>query len=1353
MSQKRSRNLRRERIENLFAELEHDSISFPSDRSDVPLGWTWECDPDKNYSYCSPEVERVLGIRVQQFLGQPLLHFGLTSTSKEKIISAIESGNFPIELDLEYLTSSGHDIPVHIHILQSKKRTNGSLKESWRGFTRVAQRSGNDKSIHPVSPTTLRDDPRNLPERHADLILDTLPFGILAGNGDERKGQQKEPSLSQTRELLTQIGQDSLQQGKTIFKDSKNGEPAVMALPVQYSNGEANLLIEMLDENHQRTWTDYERQLIEQVANQLSLALENAHLFQRTQSALTESEMRARELAALNEMSRAFAANLDIESVIQNIYTYTSQLMDTENFYVAIYHTEADKISFHHVVADYQLVDGSHPEWDFWGSDQSLEGLTGHVIRTRQPLLVTEKARQQFEAQGLDYIQVGKGGVESWLGVPMLVGEQTIGVISVQSENRAQLYQQHHQELLSTIGHQAAIAIVNARLLEETRQRSEDLAALNAVIRAASRTLDLNQSLDEILEQILSLLDFKSGLITTLNPLSTKLELRVQKNLPETFVAYLNQYGLNDTLCELVFNKGDTIRIEDLSSGAPVDVSGLLKIGIYAYLGVPLISKGKVLGTVCVFNDYPQLVPDSDMALIQAIGQQVGVAVENAGLFEQAQRSLTETENLYQVSTRISSAQNYRDILAALSDHTILGKADSNLTIDVFDYPWTKEQKPNSIQILARRFPVDTNILESQYELKKFVLAPNYLQPDKATTVSDVKTDPRLDDHVREILLGKFNAHSTIFVPLVVAGQWVGYINGIYKFTIDFPASEIRQLMNIVGQAAVAIQTIRLLEESRRKADQLQTAADIARDTSSTLALETLLDRAVTLICQGFNYYHASVFLLDESERYAVVHASTGEAGHEMIRRGHKLAVGSKSIVGYVTQAGEPLVVNDVRIDPIHKPNPLLPHTRAELGIPLKIGDQVIGAFDVQSTQFNAFKSEDISVLQTLADQIAVAVDNARSYEISLQAMEEMRKADQLKSQFLANMSHELRTPLNSIIGFSRVILKGIDGPINDTQTQDLEAIYHSGQHLLNLINDILDLSKIEAGKMELAFENNIKINDLIESVMPTVTGLVKDKPIEIHRQIDPQLPTVQADPIKIRQILINLLSNAAKFTEEGSITIKAGKQIDSQNRPEILIQVIDTGQGIAQEDQAKLFQPFSQVDASPTRKTGGSGLGLSISRHLIEMHGGLIGIESELGKGSKFYFTLPVLVSDSSLATEPIMRILLVIDPEKEITGLYERYLSDLGYQVYGVTDPSKAFETVRITQPSAVCLEVNMPDDIGWQILRDLKENPETEHIPVIICSVLQEQEQGLNMRANDYLLKPILKEDLIQALERLY
>jgi signal transduction histidine kinase len=294
------------------------------------------------------------------------------------------------------------------------------------------------------------------------------------------------------------------------------------------------------------------------------------------------------------------------------------------------------------------------------------------------------------------------------------------------------------------------------------------------------------------------------------------------------------------------------------------------------------------------------------------------------------------------------------------------------------------------------------------------------------------------------------------------------------------------------------------------------------------------------------------------------------------------------------------------------------------LVVPIRAQDVDLGELVFDARQDGQpWSDEDRALAEAVSQQLAVALQDARSNELTQNALTEMREADRLKTQFLANMSHELRTPLNSIIGFSRVILKGIDGPITPQQEEDLKAIYNAGQHLLGLINDVLDLSKIEAGKVELAF-SEVDLKEVLRGVMSTAEGLVQGKTIELVTDIPDDLPTISADSIRVRQILLNLVSNAVKFTERGQIGVSA-RRLDTAARPEIVVAVFDTGPGIAPEDQRKLFEPFSQVDASPTRKTGGTGLGLSICRHLVELHGGRIWVESSPGEGSTFAFTLPI--------------------------------------------------------------------------------------------------------------------------------
>ena len=407
----------------------------------------------------------------------------------------------------------------------------------------------------------------------------------------------------------------------------------------------------------------------------------------------------------------------------------------------------------------------------------------------------------------------------------------------------------------------------------------------------------------------------------------------------------------------------------------------------------------------------------------------------------------------------------------------------------------------------------------------------------------------------------------------------------------------------------------------------LQVAADVSQQINTLLNLDELLQQVVTLTGQSFKVHSTFVYILREQDQQLVRAAGADDTGQmfEIVERETIALDAQPSVIAQAARTREAVVVNDVSSSPLYLPDTALPGIGSELAIPMLAKNELLGVFDIQSQQLDRFSPEDIGVLTTLAAQIAIAVRNVNLFAQAQAARQAAEEANLVKSRFLASMSHELRTPLNSILNFAELVADGDLGEVNDSQSEALQEVVDNGSHLLSLINDILDITKIEVGVMEL-FIQDVNINAMLESVLSTAKVLVKDKPgVDIVMEVQPDLPTIKSDRRRLRQILLNLLSNAAKFTSEGYIKVTA-RRVDHQ----LQLAVSDTGTGIAPEDQASIFESFHQTEAGLSSGTG-AGLGLTITRHLVELHGGSIRLESAVGKGSTFHIDLPLQVMEKA--------------------------------------------------------------------------------------------------------------------------
>ena len=420
---------------------------------------------------------------------------------------------------------------------------------------------------------------------------------------------------------------------------------------------------------------------------------------------------------------------------------------------------------------------------------------------------------------------------------------------------------------------------------------------------------------------------------------------------------------------------------------------------------------------------------------------------------------------------------------------------------------------------------------------------------------------------------------------------------------------------------------------------------------------------------------------------------------------------------------------------------------------PLKVREQ-FAAKELRALAhtFNQMAHRLSGAYQTLEEKVS-----QRTSELQA-ANQELARANKLKSEFLANVSHELRTPLSAIIGFSQILLDGIDGPVNEDQHQDILQVNKSGQSLLALINQILDLSKIEAGKMDLTLER-VELPALVTSVLESISPLAEEKGLRVNTRFGPGLPAVEADATRLKQILINLLSNAVKFTERGHIEIMA-----QPSGRMVRIAVKDTGIGISSESQRVIFEEFVQGDGSSTRRHGGTGLGLSIVRKLVEMHGGAITVLSEPGLGSTFTFTVPAWAAGTAdlgpAQRRPLRRpnqglpgtVILVVDDDASVRQLICRHLEQEGWRTVQASNAADALQLARESRPMLITLDIMMPDASGWWVLEKLKEDPQTAGVPVLVVTIVEDQRLVFALGASDYLGKPYDRSALIAKIHRL-
>src|SRR6266851_5529514 len=998
-------------------------------------------------------------------------------------------------------------------------------------------------------------------------------------------------------------------------------------------------------------FSDGEVTLLKTFADQAVIAIENVRLFTELQEknrALTEAHARVTEALAQQ------TATSQILGVISRSPTDVGPVFDAV-VASAAHLCEANDVTMLLVDGgDLRIAGGVGPLYESIPPDFTIR-LTRDSVATRAVVdratihihdLVAEPDKEYPVGRAL----AQRFGHRTMLAVPLVREGSPIGVIcAFRLEVRP--FPEHQIALLRTFADQAVIAIENVRLFTELQEKNHALIEAHGQVTEA---LEQQTATTEILRTIAHAQTDAQPVFDTIVRSATRLCQAATAAVflsdgrmlyhpanhggtPEALAAARARYPLPldmDSVPGMTVLTRSVVHVPDIEDASVIEFVRQIgrSLGFRSIVSVPMMREGEAFGAILVTRREPGRFSDAAVELLKTFADQAVIAVENARLFTELQeknRALTEALEQQTATGEVlraisHSAMDAQPVFQTIAESAVRLSGALFGSVYRFDgeliHMTAHYNYPAVALEFSRRFfpaPASRQSFTGRAILERAVVhVPDVSQDQERLEARD--------------LAGAAGFRSALSVPMLRAGTPIGAITVWRSVVGPFSDQHVALLQTFADQAVIAIQNERLFRELEartpaltRSVDQLTALDEVGRAVSSSLDLATVLTTIVSRAVQLSGLDGGVVFEYDEDAEEFVQRAQAETGGTlAAARRATRIRKG-EGVVGRTAITLEPVQVSDITAPGAYvgpnRENLIESGIRAIVAVPMVREGQLIGCLGVTRQRPGEFPADTIELLRTFATQSALAIQNAQLFHEIADKSRQLEAASRHKSEFLANMSHELRTPLNAVIGFSEVLLQRMFGALNDKQDEYLKDIYASGQHLLSLITDILDLSKIEAGPMELA-PAPFHLPTALENAVTLVRERAARHGITRHLDLDPRLDQLLGDERKVKQVLLNLLSNAVKFTPEGGrISLRASRRDGA-----VEISVADTGIGIAPEDQAAIFEEFRQV-GSDERKREGTGLGLTLAKKFVELHGGRMWVESELGRGSTFTFTLPV--------------------------------------------------------------------------------------------------------------------------------
>ena len=977
-----------------------------------------------------------------------------------------------------------------------------------------------------------------------------------------------------------------------------------------------------IQHHHVAAFNASDYQTLMAVAAHAAVIIKNAQLYSSARQLVDKGARDYQTAVSLRQAIASISTSLQQSEVAQQLLLALGNVINYANAWVFLYHDERFQLIAWRNFYERPLAVNPTDIEAIWTNHPYIQ----RVIETQETLCLTD-LKNKPECPQNEHTQ----SVKTWLAAPLLAGSKMIGIMLVDSE-KPNAFDTHEEWLVSSLAAHAGVALQNAQLFQQTQQQLKELATLHQATATMTANLDQRQVFQTVISEMVNALKVDSCTIFVRDMNMQRLEQTAHRNkniISGRAETHTNSKGLSlvnnleqHALVRQVLDRKE-IKIIRTSDSLSAEHQHLLKVaGLQSLMLVPLVRHETTVGLLAMGQEgYPRSYTDQQIRLAQNLAGQAAVAIEHSRLFGQAQRRVDELSAFHQIVLKLNSPLQLNVVLDTITESALNLIDATNLHIFLYDQATRKFTMGSALWRDGRRHAAVMQLRPSGQGLTSTVV-----QSGEAIVINDAPNHPFYQSKESQ----KWGIQAIAGFPLKYGEDVLGAFTATYLHPHVFSEDELLLLTLLAEQAAVAVRNASLYANSQRRLLDMSALVDMAKQVTGNLKLQNVLQTTVQILRNLLNARASTITMLSDDKEELIVKAADGvnpEFGNARMRL-------EGSISGEVFRTSRPVYIQDTHSDPNFV---FFDETvNSLLVVPLIIRDAPIGTLTVDSADPYAFSESDVQLMMIAGAQVSVAIANARLFEELesratelKEAYEELKENDRLKDELVQNVSHELRTPLTFVKGYVDLLIDGEMGLVTDEQLSALQIISDKTTDITRIISDIITLQKINSGNLKL---ETVSMKSLIELAVAGSRFVAERKNVDIVPVLPEAPGLVMIDKGRINQVLDNLIGNALKFSPDGGVI----QVLMEEREDDVLVVVKDQGIGIPQEKHKKIFERFYQVDGSARRRFGGTGIGLAIVKRIIDAHNGTIWLESEVEKGSAFYFSLPKADRSETNALEP---------------------------------------------------------------------------------------------------------------------